>query len=724
MKLRGSTLLDVVLIAGSLLYGGYLLATRDTPTDPALDGREQSLLPGFVSSELTALQFHGVQGEFKVAADPTRPGEYVLAGDATGPVDVALVRELSSTLEFATFKRRFTSATDVPLAVRNQGPQVTLHITSAGRSFEVRVYEATATSASSSDGEVYVSVHSADHDTWGVASARLLSSLLRSKQEFRGNQLFPFSMTQTLGLRISDAQSHLELRGDDSGFLIEPVHKRADRTLSDVLFFQLAQAKLTQFIAAGEAKALVQADALHKTIVQHGAGKSVTVLLGGNCPGDPTALVALRTTAPEIAGCAPRSLWAGLSLRADELVARTASTLNPDEVDHVVISGPQPSLDILRKGTDFVRLDADQQTLPSTATDEFLQVLTQGKLAFAQAPASVGPASRTVTVIGQTRAKTLTAEPWNTNRPDSSAEATRQVIDIYERAGQVLAHRLDDDTWLDVPPSLAWAFAQDDTWTKSRVLLDVPAEQITQVRVMMTESTAVSSRELSVVRNGSSFSLADASTAADQSLCRGVFEGLAQLSAQRYLAEKSPPERIWYRVHITRAGQAPSAELIVGQRVRGGYQAWFSLAQTQFVLDEEMALRLATPLFDRSPAQVDPDAYAALQLKSGGREILLKRVAGELYPESAGMSADDVAPLLEALRGLSILAHLPDHELTQPAEQIIDAQTTHHPPQQFHLEIVGLRPYQDSVAYWARVRGQAGSFVLAPAGVQTLKKLL
>jgi hypothetical protein len=724
MKLRGSSLLDATLIAASLLYGGYLLVTAGTPTGAPRDGREQNLLPGFVSSELTSLQFQGAQGEFKVQADPARPGEYLLAGDAAGQVDVALVRELSSTLEFATFKRRLRGAVDVPSAVRSQGPQVTLHIKSAGQSFEVCVYAATATSESSAEGEVYIAVRSADQETWGVTSARVLSSLLRSKQEFRGSQLFPFSMSQTLGLRINDAQTSLELRGDESGFLIEPLHKRADRILSDVLFFQLAQAKLTNFIAPTEARPLVQADPLHKTIVQHGAGKSVTVLLGGSCPGDPTSLVALRTTPPEIAGCATRSLWAGLSLGPDELVARSASTLNPDEIDHVILSGPRPSLDILRKGADFVRLDADQQTLPSAATDELLQVLARGKLSFTPAPASLGAASRTVTVIGQTRAKTLAAEPWSANVADRSADAVRQVIDIYDLGGSnVLAHRLDDDTWFSVPPSMAWAFSQDDTWTKSRVLLDVPADQVSEVRVVLVQGAQPSSRDVRVVRDGSSFSLLGTDSAADQSLCRGVFEGLAHLTAQRYLAAKSAPERVWYRVHITRGGEPP-AELIVGQRVRGGYQAWFSLAETQFVLPEEMALRLATPLFDRSPAQLDPDRYATLRLTSGGREITLKRVAGELYPDSEGMNEQDVAPLLEALRGLSVLAHLPDHELTEPAELTIDAQSTPPPQHQFRMEIVGLRPYQDGYAYWARVRGQAGSFVFLPASVQTLKKLL
>ena len=732
MKLRTSLWLDVLLISTSILYGGYLLATQDTPRDQAEPDRERHLLPGYVGSELTVLEFEGTHGAFSVRADPAQPGEYLLGGDVTGHADVALVRELSSTLEFATYKRRLSGASAVPNAVRDGAPKVSVRIVSAGRRFELRVYDATLTSASSADGEVYVSVHADEGDTWGVSSARILTSLLRSKQEFRGNQLFPFSMSQTLGLRIKDAQSQLELRGDEAGFLVEPQHKRADRALSDVLFFQLAQAKLTSFLAQSEAERLVHNDPAYKTIVQDGAGRSVTLLLGGSCPGDPSALVALRVTPPEIAGCATRALWAGLSLTADELLARTASTLNPDEIDHVIISGEKPSLDLMRKGADFVRLDAEQQPVPSAATDELLHVLTREKLALTIAPESAGPPSRTVTVVGQSRAKSLATQPWDLKgAPDGQVDATRQSIDVYDQEHLgILAHRLDDDTWLTVPPSLAWAFAQDDTWTKSRVLLDVPAEQITSLRVVLRDGSAPKST-ISVARDGSSFSFTDvdnelgaADGRPDQSLCRGVFEGLSHLTAERYLSGRAPPERIWYEVHITRSAQDPMTKLVVGPRVRGGYQAWFSLAQAQFVLSEEMALRLSTSLFDRSPAQLDPDTYSAIKLMSSGREVVLKRVAGELYPESAGMSAQDVAPLLDALRGLNVLSYHPGREFTQPAEQTIDAQMAQDPTQHLHMEILGLHPYQDGVAYWARVRGRPGAFALAAAGVETLKRLL
>lgn len=719
MRLPRLALIDALLIAGSVTYGGYLVLTQDQPSKERLEARAQHVLPSYSLVELEQLQLKDPAEEFTILADPERPGEFRLRGESEGDADVALMRELSSALEFATFKRKVDQA-DVPSSKRQAPPQLELRVVTTQGETTVRLYDHTDTSAASEDGEVYAEVSALGESQWGVVSARLLTTLQRSKQEFRGSQLFPFSIDKTLSLRIVDAHSALTLRGDELGFVLEPEQRRADRTLSDILFYHLAQAKIGTFLPFSQAQALIVQDAQHKTVQQAGPGKTVEILVGGRCPGDDAALVALRNTPPRVAGCIPRTLWAGLSLGRDALIDRTVTVLKSDEIDHVIVSGAERSLDLMRKGSTWSLVSQDHREVPNTAAEEFLEALTEGKLQLLSAPPQA-PRTGTVTIIG------------HTPRRGADEGTARQLIDVHEISPQrVLAHRLDDDTWLDVPPSLAWALSEQDFWTRSRAITQLDPEALSWLeREVAASSTAPVgfAGKSAVVRQDAAFIFEVNESAAspsspDQRLCRQLFQELAQLSAVRMLKERAKPDQPWLRITFGTGDTNTRHELLVAERVRGGHRAWSSMTSSQFVLDEETALRLAAPLWDRSKAQLNLDDYVRIELKSGDRSVSLERVAGELQATVGELSGAEVGPLVEALKGLTVLARLPGQPLAAAPRIIIEATASGHNSPPLRLEILGSFPYEEGFAFSARLRGEPGAFVLSPASVRALEKLL
>jgi len=209
----------------------------------------------------------------------------------------------------------------------------------------------------------------------------------------------------------------------------------------------------------------------------------------------------------------------------------------------------------------------------------------------------------------------------------------------------------------------------------------------------------------------------------DQTLSRRLFEELAQLHAVKWLTHHAPPEHPTLRV-IFRTSQPIEHELLVGHRTRGGFFAWSSLSDTAFILPYEVGLSLSAPLFDRSAAQFEPDEFSSIAIEMDGRLAKLKRVAGRLQSDSPDLPPDLAGALEEALRGLLVLAQLPEQRVQSPISlRIVGHAETGSKPR-FDLEISGLTPFQDGLAYVARLSGHPGAFVLSSSSVQALKVLL
>jgi hypothetical protein len=199
---------------------------------------------------------------------------------------------------------------------------------------------------------------------------------------------------------------------------------------------------------------------------------------------------------------------------------------------------------------------------------------------------------------------------------------------------------------------------------------------------------------------------------------------LAQVTVVRFLADAPSPRKPWLFVEFGGKTKPAQYSVTVGERVRGGYLGWSTMTPSPFVLDEATVLTWSLPLADRSAAQLDPGDYTALELERDGRLVVLERVAGEFYPRVEHLSPEEVGPLIEAVASLRVLAQLPEEATTTRPQLVIRATPTQTLSPRVELQIFGLVPFQDTMAYRARRKGHPGTFLLSSPSVEALAKLL
>ncbi len=720
---------DALLLGSTLLLGAYLLGTSGAPTKAQEQARAEHLLQHLIPSELDSLTLKSDGEELTLLADSKRPGEYIIQGEGEGRADAALVRELLSSLDFATFKRRLTQ---LPHAVATQEPQLSVKVASKRQSSTIHFFSATETSELDAQGEVYVEVISSGVRRMGVVEGRLLSTLKRSRQEFRGSQLFPFSIETTLSLDVISPSHELRLVADELGFLVNSGKRRADRRLTDLLFYHLAQANISSFVPQQRAQETIESAQLKYSIVQRGPGKTIRVEVGGSCPNDPSSTLAWRKTDPPIAGCIASTVFAGLSLDAGRISDRTATVLTSDEIDHVIIEGQDRSLDLLRKDTGFILPNQQQRAVPPAAGEEYLRLLAEGQLQLLSDPPKPGGTALTMTIVGNPREKALDKEPWLQKTASAHGPERRLLLDIYRGEERTLIHRRDDRAWLEVPRALDWVFNQDDAWTQERKLDTPRAEALDWLELKSSSSQAHFPRTeqpLRLARDNSAYSLlvgrksSDGVLRADQSLGRRMFEHLAELEALRFLPDRGAPDSPWYEIRFAEKESDRVLRLVVGARVRGGYRAWLQGHEPQFVLSYETARLLSVPPFDRSAAQIEPDRFSTLTLNSGGRRLELVRIADQFQTRGGDFPEQELRPLLDELRAVQVLAYLPKPPSGKKSTLNIEA-TTIDEGSTLSMNILGLVPFMDHFAYEAQIEGHRGTYYLSADSVRALVVLL
>ena len=727
--MRRPRMVDVLLILTSVILGAYLLINRDAPTTQERIARADHLLTRFSAQSLKRLTLHSKDETFSILAEENEPGEYRLEGDLEGRADAALVRQLLSALEFATFKRKLDGRP--PSLAPGADPELTLEVAMDQQTSKISFLSATRTSAQTKDGEIYVEVQqNGGPPQFGVVSEQLFTTFNRSKQEFRGGRLFPFSIEATSALEVASASHKFRLVADELGFLLSENHLRADRTLVDVLFFHLAAAKIETFVTPAEASRAVLEDPHHLTIEQQGPGKDVIVRIGGSCPGVEGSILAHRTTAPEVAGCISQSILAGIGLSGRQLIDETATFFTSDEIDHVIVSGPDQSLDLIRKDAGFLLLSRDSQSVPLEVGNEYLQRLSRGKLNLTDAPESPGGPAITLSIVGNPRQKALDPAPWEKKKDTGAGPGHRLQVEIFETKNPPLLHRLDDDAWLEIPASLAWVFSADDAWARSRDLSLAEPSSVDWVQIEYFEPTQPSAgpTTLRVEKKEDDYIISGGARSsimpADPTLGRRLFEQLAHLEAVRFYSETAQPSPLSFRLDFGTWNDPNPHRLLVGGRVRGGFLAWSDLSKTQFVLPYDIGMALSTPVYDRQAAQVEPDRFSHLELASEGRVIELERVAGALESKRGDVADDTVAELLAELRGLQVLAHLPEMKMNLKGPPLLEIRGSEKGAPDYALSVVKLAPFQDGYAYYARVAGEPGLYALSAASVRALLVLL
>ena len=171
--------------------------------------------------------------------------------------------------------------------------------------------------------------------TVGVVTSTFVEQLTKTSQEFLGGLVFPYTRGETSEVTFETQGGRHGLVATEHGFQLISAGQPpilADRTLVDLIFFQLARTKIEHYLdkaLPGATLTLSQASPEQPT---HRAE------LGAPCPHDELGMVVAHKIAPdEITGCVSRSIMTALMTEPERLKARTPTVLNPDEIDHVIV---------------------------------------------------------------------------------------------------------------------------------------------------------------------------------------------------------------------------------------------------------------------------------------------------------------------------------------------------------------------------------------------------
>ena len=738
--------LDLALVLAALGLGTYLVSTAGGPTSEEILARENNLFAAFSPETIRSITLRGGQHSVKLrkVPDEADPHLFFLGESGHMPADPAVIEEVLSTLEYATWRRTLPEEGARDLAKLGfESPRLELSINAGARSYRLLLGKP----AEFPDQSLYARVQNeSGQAVTGVVDDKLLDKLLRGEQEFRGNALFLYGRSETSALAIEQNETHLQLRADSLGFLTEQSSEdglekiRAKRELSDLIFFQMARASISTFIDPTTAKSLIADDANAITVIQesHDAPR-VSVRFGGRCPNDKLSTVAMRTAPDVVSGCVTRTILPALRISSEAIRDRSAAPLNPDEIDHVVIREKTPhakresKLDLIRSEDAFSLLSHDSERVELAAGQEFLEVLSTGVLDLVDSPPKDLKRSGEIVIKGQslpTGAQSLDFVP-NGNQQDPLVQELH--LELYREASASPAsplwvHRLDDGAWLTVPKSLDWAFSPNDTWAKDRHLLQIEPDDILEVTVSKPDGWAqtLDTRE-NVVESAETVT-------ADPLLSRRVLDELAHLEAVRFVAEDSSHAQAAMEITFSvRANtQAEKREvtenkLWIGRRTRGGYLAWSSFTEGTFVIGLPTRSIFNAPWGSRAELQIDVASITQLTARADDRTYLFERQGESLRPNGGAAVEDMVAPLEEAIRAINVIARVtnhPDGRSLRRGKPQVSLKLELDSGENFTVHIGSPAEWQGMNVHVAWREGEDGNFVIGKSSLDELLALL
>lgn len=740
--LQRSMRLDLLLVLCAVALGGYLAATAGAPTSAELNARARNVFPAFEPETIQTIHLESPESSVTLKRDLNNPDPelYFLGEKSSLLADPESVSELLSTLDFASWIRRLPSAESNDLKKLGfETPRLELKLQAGPRSARLLL----GSPAPHPEESIYARFEqTGDEPTTGVVSSSLLTRLLRGEQEFRGSSLFAYSRSDTTNLTIESKQSSLKLAADSLGFLVSSSEsnsgpgRRAKASLVELVFYQLARAKLSPFLDEATAKTGILADPSRLTIRQQANNSpAVEVVLGGQCPGDPLSILAWRTKPNVVTGCVTSSILAILRAAPSTFIDQTAAPLAADEIDHVIIkrsdSEKAGKIDLIRRDAAFVLLNRNSQEVELQAGQDFLEVLSSGVLSLLpERPKNTREVGE-LTIKGQSQA---TGAISATGTSSSSDEADALVQELHleihrsdvESDSHLFVHRLDDGAWLTVPPELAWAFSTNDYWAQSRHLSHWKSEDI------LTFSVRSPALEHTLKQDDGEITVSyprKPTEPADAALARVLLEEFERLEALRFDSATAdtpnrPREKFELLIEFQLKNEAAPQRLWVGRRTRGGYLAEATFHDGLFVLSPAMRRLFETPLASRQALRFDSQKIEALDLNADGRHYSFRRRAGELSPTGGAAVQEMVAPIEESISRIEVLARRMQASKRSQREVRLTMKVALEGSESRTVYIAGGDEWQGKSVTRAWLDGVDGEFLLSRAGAEALLDLL
>lgn len=664
MSLRRARWVNGALVVLALASSVAVVITSQGITTSERLARENNVFRSWRPSELRRVRVSRFPDEEELVltrrTESRDPHDFALGEEEPRKADPGAVSELLGALEFATWLRRIEPAEVDRQAFGLQEPSLEVDVTFRGLDYRLVV----GGEAPSPKGARYAELTGAGvpDPGVGVVPGELVAQLQVDERAFLGRQLLPYAKSEVARIDLEGRGGERTLVRDARGWRVGDAEgPRAAAEVVDGMFFQMARVSANRYLDMEEARRAL-ADAESVTITQTPTrGEPVRVRIGGSCPGTPDEVIALRETDPAVAGCVPSTVLPALATSAEETIDRSPFPFRPDEIDHVTIVEGEDVIEAVRTGARFDLIRPERREVELDAGNEFLQALVSptGRLhrevAGPEAPIDrkelgLSPPLGTATVRGLV---------------DGNDEAVELSVSYGppDAQGRVWLERKDDGALLALGQRRATAFSTDDTWTRSRTLLQVEEDAIERVSVHSEGTTRIVERKpeggLRLVQPDG-FEL-------DGGLASDWLSALSELRVARWLppargaasSDRPAPGALEVEVVYEEQGETRRLRFSAGARTVGGHLANLeegSGAGAPFVLPSATYRTLDTLPISRLTMTPDVAHLEQVSVEAHGLKATLERRAGDLVSADGVLTPDAVATLEQALTALHPIA--------------------------------------------------------------------
>jgi hypothetical protein len=336
-----------------------------------------------------------------------------------------------------------------------------------------------------------------------------------------------------------------------------------------------------------------------------------------------------------LAACVPAEATEGLRVNPESIADKRVFDLKPDDVEELTIARGDKVIELVRKGSGWKMRKPDERDVPGADAKGFIDglVKVEGELVSGIDPKTAGlePARGTLKII----------------QPASGSQVhPEQRIEIGdERDGGLLLRRSVDGTILRVSKDGARLFDASTTSIRSTDLLDIASEQIRKTTVVWESGKQV------IVRGPAGFKLeTPPGYVADGALSADLFEALAKLSAERWVAERFGlgTPRVTAQFEGTQDGGANTWKLLVGARSGDGAYARLEPEPAVFLLSRNVEQALTSWVIDRSVFILDPSEVLSISLAGNGKSASIKGDKGRWQATAGGLSEAAVEKVRDA----------------------------------------------------------------------------
>jgi hypothetical protein len=723
MRLARATLVNagIAVLACASLAAVWL--TRESATTSDRESRGENLLPLYHGEDAVHLELESAGRKLVLERAPATDGgsaSFRLLSPVTAPADAATADKFLTALGNAHALRAVDSGPPSS-AFGLDKPLLRVTVRTAKGSYLLLVGADAPTPA----GARYVQVTSgSDAPRVVVVDKSVAEDLAVELDAFRQRSVVSVSEPEVNRIVITSPTLNVTLqRSSGISFLLDaPAKTLVDRETLSSLFFQLSRLSANRFLTAQEGqRALAQYHA-HFELDSKDPAQNVRFDVGGDCPGDPTQLVIVKSAPDAQSACAPREIEATLRLSAEDLLDRHAFSLHSDEVEELDITGGKNKFVLLRKGNAFVLHTGSEAAVELEAGNQRILSLleTVAERVEGQKPSELGldPASSSVTLRSSAA---------------RDADVVQQVVRVgkTDAAGNLFLYREQDSVVLRVPRASARYFAVDSTLLYSHKLSEFGPSSF-----VSAEITRPAGKQ--VLRRGANEALRldepkgfdpDIGASAD------LIQALGSLTADRFVADRDDGsfglEKPALSVRfVSKSETNPKLEqyLRFGAETALGVFASLADGGPVFVLPRSVKDTCDTLLISRALFPTDPEAFSAITLEAHGRTLRLERHGEQLTAIPAGsFPTDKVQALLEALNNLR-----PDAAIhtgpALPAEGLAKPSLTLRlTPKSGATQTVTFGAgdsFRSTSVFYLRVTGFDATYVMAQSKVRALSDAL